>query len=90
MVHGFIWNKEEQGADADVESKLANTREENSAIVGIQTELQSVTKMLMTTKLVYSPNPNDRARRPAGFNIACYRNRSCTYSLNCLANRTTF
>ncbi len=48
MVVGFIWNKEGQGADADVEPKLANTTEENSAIVGIQTELQSATKMLLT------------------------------------------
>jgi hypothetical protein len=27
-----------------------------------------------------SPNSNDRARGPAGFNIACYRNRSCHYN----------
>jgi hypothetical protein len=27
-----------------------------------------------------SPNSNDRARRPTGFNIACYRNRSCHYN----------
>ncbi len=47
MVHGFIWNKEEQGVDADVEPKLANTTEENNAFAGIQTELQSVAKMLL-------------------------------------------
>ena len=30
--------------------------------------------------LVDSPNPNDRARRPAGFNVASYLNRSCHYN----------
>ena len=49
MILGFIWNKEEQGADADVEPKLAKTTEENSAIAAIQTELKSATKMLLTT-----------------------------------------
>jgi hypothetical protein len=48
MVLGFIWNKEEQGTDADVEPKLANTTEENGADAGIQTELQLTTKMLLT------------------------------------------
>jgi hypothetical protein len=27
-----------------------------------------------------SPDQNDSARRPAGFNIACYLNRSCHYN----------
>ena len=49
MVLGFIWNKEEQGADADVQTGPANTTEENSAIADIQTELQLTTKMLLTT-----------------------------------------
>ena len=39
VVLGFIWNKEEPGADADVEPKLANTTEENIAIAAIQTGL---------------------------------------------------
>ena len=39
MVLGFTWNKEEQGADADVKPGLTNTNEENNAIAGIQTEL---------------------------------------------------
>ena len=48
-VHGFIWNKEEQGAGADVYSGPANTKEENSAIAAIQTGLVSATKVLLTT-----------------------------------------
>jgi hypothetical protein len=48
MILGFIWNKEEQGADADVKPGLANTNEENSAISGIQTGLVSATKVLLT------------------------------------------
>jgi hypothetical protein len=47
MILGFIWNKEEQGADADVSPGPANTIEENSAIAGIQTEPQSAAKMLL-------------------------------------------
>ena len=66
MILGFTWNKEEQGAGADVKSGLANTTEENSAIAGIQTEPQSATKMLMTTKLVWfiHPTPTTELENP--------------------------
>ena len=39
MVLGFIWNKEEQRADADVQPGSTDTTEENSAIAAIQAEL---------------------------------------------------
>jgi hypothetical protein len=38
-------------------TKTANTTEENSDTAGIQTELQSVAKMLMTTTLVWLIHP---------------------------------
>jgi hypothetical protein len=49
MILGFIWNKEEQGADADVKPGPADTTEENSAIAAIQTELKSAAKMPLIT-----------------------------------------
>jgi hypothetical protein len=45
------WNKEEQGAGADVEPGLANTKEESSASAGIQPGLQLGTKMPLITNI---------------------------------------
>jgi hypothetical protein len=45
------WNKEEQGAGADVYLGPANIQEESSASAGIQTGLQLGTKMLLITNI---------------------------------------
>jgi hypothetical protein len=90
MVLGFIWNKEEQGAGADMQPVLLTSQKKTAPLLVFKLNSNCPPRCCgQRIGSADSPNPNDRARRPAGFNIACYRSRSCTYSLNCLENRTT-
>jgi hypothetical protein len=71
VVHRFTWNKEELGADADVYPGRLTPQKKTAPLLVFKLNFNCPPRCRwQPIVLDYSPNPNDRARRPAGFNIA--------------------
>jgi len=90
MVHGFIWTKTSRAQVLIFNLDSLTPKKKVAPLLIFKLNFNRPPRCCyQRIVLAESPNPNDRARRPAGFNIASYHSRSCTYYHHCLENRTT-